>query len=347
MVTRTLARVVVMGALGVLTASGMACGSGSPPQPSPAPEALTVKRMLPDTGPTEGLVTVSITGTGFQPGLTVNLGGPATNVVVSGTTVISATAPAHAEGIVDLTVTNPDGRSVTLAHAYEYVRIAVTSVKPASGLIGKWVRIDGFGFVRGASIVTFGETRATETVFQGDTTIFAVAPAHEPGTVDVGVTNAGAPGATLPGAYTYYPVTLSVTPSVVAPGGQLTVSWTAPSGLSALDWIGLYKIGDSNSHFITYEYAEPRSGSRTFTAPMQPGQYEFRYLVDDEYNDAARSGPITVTAGAFGAARGASTMPTSLAAQRDDRVDARGPAHRPVTRRNRHNHEHDRASPQR
>lgn len=36
---------------------------------------------------------------------------------------------------------------------------------------------------------------------------------------------------------------------------------------------------------------------------MQPGQYEFRYVVDDEYNDAARSGPITVIAGDPGTAR--------------------------------------------
>lgn len=35
---------------------------------------------------------------------------------------------------------------------------------------------------------------------------------------------------------------------------------------------------------------------------MQPGQYEFRYLVD-EYNDAARSGPIKVIAGDPGTAR--------------------------------------------
>lgn len=184
----------------------------------------------------------------------------------------------------------------------------------ASGLIGKWVRIDGFGFVRGASLVTFGDVRATQTFVESGTTVFAVAPAHEPGSVDVGVSNTGGPGAALPGAYTYFPVTLTATPSVVAPGGQLTVSWTAPSGLSTLDWIGLFKIGEPNSNFITYEYAEPRSGSLRFIAPMQPGQYEFRYLVDDEYNDAARSGPITVIAGAH--SQRSATIGSTLAARR-------------------------------
>jgi hypothetical protein len=35
-------------------------------------------------------------------------------------------------------------------------------------------------------------------------------------------------------------------------------------------------------------------GSMSFTAPEQPGQYEFRYLLDDDYIDVARSVTITV-----------------------------------------------------
>ena len=85
-----------------------------------------------------------------------------------------------------------------------------------------------------------------------------------------------------------------MTPSVVNPGGELTLTWTAPSGQSEWDWVGLYRIGDPNTNMIWYEYTGTSSGSRKFAAPTQPGQYEFRYLVDDDYNEAARSGPITV-----------------------------------------------------
>ena len=34
--------------------------------------------------------------------------------------------------------------------------------------------------------------------------------------------------------------TLTASPSQVAPGGQLNVSWTAPSGRPFTDWIALY-----------------------------------------------------------------------------------------------------------
>jgi IPT/TIG domain len=183
MVRRTVARVVAAG-VGTLAVIASACGGGSPSKPSPVPEPLTVKSVTPNAGPTEGRLTVSITGTGFQQGLTVNLDGPATNILVSGTTVISATVPAHAEGTVDLIVTNPDGQSARLEKAYTYAPISVTKIQPAAGTIGRWVRIDGFGFLL-ESTVTFDGTAATRVVTQGGTSIFAVAPAHAPGVVDM------------------------------------------------------------------------------------------------------------------------------------------------------------------
>lgn len=295
MFSRTLANSIVVQIVAAAAVTS-GCGSENPSQPSQAPAVLTVTSVTPRIGPTEGRVTVRIVGTGFQPGALVTLDGAATNVVISGSTVVWATVPAHAEGTVDLVVTNPDGQSARLGQAFTYSRMAVTSVQPASGTIGKWVRIFGVGFLHDTE-VTFGGTRATRVIVESLVSIFAVAPSHEMGAVDVTVRNTGGLEATVPGAFTYYPVTLTVTPTVVRPGGELTVSWTAPAGQSEWDWVGLYKVGEPNTKMIFYEYTAASSGSRTFAAPAQPGQYEFRYLVDDDYNDAARAGPITVVGG--------------------------------------------------
>jgi hypothetical protein len=95
-------------------------------------------------------------------------------------------------------------------------------------------------------------------------------------------------------------VFLTATPSTVAQGGPLMVSWTAPPGSSSLDWIGLYKVGDPNTAFGTWFYTGgTTSGSRTITAPQVPGQYEFRYLVNNSFNSVGFSNKVTVTSGAF------------------------------------------------
>ena len=88
---------------------------------------------------------------------------------------------------------------------------------------------------------------------------------------------------------------LSASPSTVAPGGNVTVTWTAPSGSSARDWIGLYGVGSSNTAFIAYVYTQGAvSGSATFKMPSTRGSYEFRYLLDNGYTSAATSNTVTV-----------------------------------------------------
>ncbi len=89
--------------------------------------------------------------------------------------------------------------------------------------------------------------------------------------------------------------TLAASPSSVAPGGQVTVSWTAPSNSSPRDWIGLFKVGSANTEYIWWEYTYGESSSSyTVTAPTQPGQYEFRYLLNGRYTDVKASTIITV-----------------------------------------------------
>jgi hypothetical protein len=86
--------------------------------PNPAP---TVTSIGPSSGPASGGTSVTITGTGFQSGATVSLGGTSANsVAVGSSTSITATTAAHASGTVNVVVANPDSQSGTLTNGYSY-----------------------------------------------------------------------------------------------------------------------------------------------------------------------------------------------------------------------------------
>jgi hypothetical protein len=89
---------------------------------------------------------------------------------------------------------------------------------------------------------------------------------------------------------------VTAAPSSVAPGGTISVGWTAPPGRPLNDWLGLFAVGASNRQYISWVHTGgAQSGNTTFTAPQTPGTYEIRYLLNDGYTDlAATSNLITV-----------------------------------------------------
>jgi hypothetical protein len=97
---------------------------------------------------------------------------------------------------------------------------------------------------------------------------------------------------------------LTASPSTAAFGGTITVNWTAPPDHADNDWIALYKVGNDNQTYISFQRPTPgaTSGSLTFTAPntadpTTAGQYEFRYLLKDEFTDVVRSNAVTLGPG--------------------------------------------------
>jgi len=265
--------------------------------------ALSIRQVVPDSGPTESAVRVTVIGTGFRTNASVTIDGVLAQATVSSPTTIIATAPPHAEGPVDITVTNPDGEHASRAAAYRYELVSVTSVTPLAGLSGDAVAIRGTGIIPGAT-VTFGGVRGIVTSAAGSA-IMAVVPSREPGPADVVVTNPGGQSAVLEGGFRYQTVTVTAGASTVTAGGGLDVSWVAPVGRSRFDWIGVIRAGDpagSCDHGWWHYVDGAPSGSVAAFAPAQPGQYEFRYFVSDGCMEAARSNPFTVTAAASSAA---------------------------------------------
>jgi hypothetical protein len=285
-------------ALGVLIAGVICVGCDSkPPSPTPVPQLLKITFLSPNNGPADSAAPVTVFGNGFQPGATVAFDGTRATVSSLSSTAIGTMVPAHAAGSVTVVVTNPGGESATIAGGYTYLAMQVSSIEPTRGLIGTTIRIAGSGFAFGA-VATMDGVPVIHSTLSG-AALWVTVPIHALGTVDVTVTNPGGQRRTLPRAFTYEEATVTASAGSVTAGGPLSVTWVTPSGRSNWDWIGLFKVGASNE---SYEHGwwgytnGLTSGTLITTAPLQPGQYEFRYFVEDGLVEATRSAMVTVTA---------------------------------------------------
>ena len=88
-------------------------------------QAPTVTGIAPSSGFVSGGTAVTITGANFRSPASVTFpdlgrGDAATSVVVVNGTTIKAVTPAHAAGITDVVVMNPDQQTGTLRNAYTY-----------------------------------------------------------------------------------------------------------------------------------------------------------------------------------------------------------------------------------
>jgi PKD repeat protein len=85
----------------------------------PAP---TITGVTPGFGPVAGGTRLVVGGQGFAPGALVTVGGvPAASVQVENATSITAFTPPHSSGVVDVVVTNSDGKVARLASCFTYV----------------------------------------------------------------------------------------------------------------------------------------------------------------------------------------------------------------------------------
>jgi IPT/TIG domain len=173
---------------------------------------------------------------------------------------------------------------------------SVTAISPSTGSTARPtpVMIRGTGFI-GRTTVTVNAV-ALNVIVVNSTTITAIVPAHAAGPADVVVTNPSGLSGTLTGAFTYsfeQPYTVTASTDVVDAGGRMSVSWTATVPQPG-DWLAVFRVGRSYEDEWYGLINGETSGTLTLTAPTQPGQYEFRYLVDLDYRDIARSSPVTV-----------------------------------------------------
>ncbi len=191
-------------------------------------DPLTLATVMPASGPLRGGTRVTLTGTGFQPSVSVTFDGmPGTALAYASKTLLTVTTPAHAAGPVDVTVSDTDGRSTTKTAGFTYLEApTVTGVAPATGPAagGTIVTITGTHFAPTAT-VRFGVDLASVTGRTADTGITVLTPAHSAGRVDVTVSNPDGQVSRAAEAFTFVasPSVTSVTPDSGSPVGGTVV----------------------------------------------------------------------------------------------------------------------------
>jgi len=97
----------------------------------------TLSAVSPASGPTAGGTALPLTGTNFQVGATVTIGGgAATAVTITSATRITATTPSGRAGAAAVVVTNPDDQSASLATAFVYLSLGSLYPGQAFALTG-------------------------------------------------------------------------------------------------------------------------------------------------------------------------------------------------------------------
>ncbi|MCO4762519.1 MAG: IPT/TIG domain-containing protein [Myxococcales bacterium] len=173
----------------------------------PAPKLSTIK---PAIGPSVGGTMARADGTGLKPGALVFVGGkPATGVVsVPGGKLGSFTTPPNKPGAAPVMWVNPDGQFGALNGSFVYTSggsstVSISAAKPTQGTTagGTQVSLVGKGFGPG-SVVFMGGVPVS-ALLEGPTAMSLVTPPHDPGLVDIAITNASGWTATLSDAFNF------------------------------------------------------------------------------------------------------------------------------------------------
>ncbi|MCA9515419.1 MAG: IPT/TIG domain-containing protein [Myxococcales bacterium] len=196
--------------LGATVPSGFAYLDPSTPPP-------TITTIVPNGGPEAGGNTISIAGTNFRATGTWTLGGQVLDSVATFGDTVTARAPAHAPGPVDLVYVGPDGQVAVKVAAYEYRPAPVLDrLLPAIGGIAGDTRVTlvGENFAPGMSVLFGGVPGSVILVASSTTVDVKTPPAAAPGFVDVTVRNADLQSTTRAQAYEYIapPVVTSLWP---------------------------------------------------------------------------------------------------------------------------------------
>ncbi len=150
----------------------------------------------PNSGPTSGGTTVTVSGAGFMRESAVAVdGNTALDVMFVDDHTLTFRTPPGFPGAAALSIVNPGGISATLDNAFSYVGSAspapqVQAVLPASGPVagGTAVSIIGQGFLRGLG-AGVGSNALSNLEIHSTTHVTGIVPAGNPGAFDVTVTN--------------------------------------------------------------------------------------------------------------------------------------------------------------
>lgn len=167
--------------------------------PGPIVTAINRHGVPPEGGPS-----VLFIGKNFVPPASVFFGDVASSTVtVLSATQLTAVAPAHAVGPVDLTVANRDGQFAVVTGQFEFAPAPVlTGIAPTSGPHEGGTQV----------VISGSDLRVVQVLFSGHvavivgvptaTSVTVTTPAMEAGMATISVVNSDGQGATLDGTFT-------------------------------------------------------------------------------------------------------------------------------------------------
>lgn len=227
----------------------------------------TVVSVAPNTGGTAGGLSVTITGTNFENTTGVKFGGTAATGLgtptcdASHNCTITATTPAHSNGLVDVAVTTSNNGISTTGtgtnlFSYSASPPTVTGISPATGSTtgGTTVTISGTNFT-GTPQVTINGVAAAQVTVVNSTTISAVTPAGAGTDVAVKVTTSFGIGTSGTGqGFTYAapvvppqaaPILTSISPTSGPSAGKtpVTIKGTNLTGATRVTFGGVDATG--------------------------------------------------------------------------------------------------------
>jgi uncharacterized membrane protein len=194
----------------------------------------------------------------------------------------------------------PASQTVTAGGETTYT-VTVTGSDGFAGDVG----LAASGLPSGATVV-FDPVAPTPSSTLTITTTTSVTPGTYPFTV-TGTSGSLAHSATATLVVQAAPAgpTLSVSPTSLRRGSNVTVTWSGVASPSSSDWIGIFRPGSASQSYLSYEYdstclsgwiSSPRgSGSCSFRLPNQAGTYEFRLMANNGFASIVTGVLVTAT----------------------------------------------------
>jgi uncharacterized repeat protein (TIGR03803 family) len=201
---------------------------------------IAVNEVSPSTGTGEAGAGLSIFGGGFEPGVTVTIGGAAGySITVIDSTFLHLAMPALSPGTYDVTVTSPGGE-VIATHPNAYVVTVaeepkITGFSPSFGPVWSDVTITGSGF-SGTRSVTFNGTESMSLRVNPTSIVATVPPGATTGKLTV-----TAPGGTVVSATDFTVTDLAIssfTPTAGPVNTKVTINGTGFTGVSSVKFNG-------------------------------------------------------------------------------------------------------------
>ena len=209
----------------------------------PGPETAAppdILESIPGTGPSTGGTVALLRGNNFQQGSTFFIGWTAIAAAdMPNATTATIVTPPLPVGTVSLAVTNPDGQSAELIDGFrvfapgsgqveEVPSPQIDSIEPQAGSIegGLLVRVKGANFRDGSKLLIGGKLAQTWSLLSDREGTFE-APPHEPGVVDIAITDGLGQSGVKKNAFLYFvnpPVIYSVDPPAGPKAGGTLVT---------------------------------------------------------------------------------------------------------------------------